>query len=224
MHRLHVSYRKRSQRDFVNTIYQTTELNTILSDNVLTIDTDFFAMIKVRRNRLRESFHLQTTFLRLKDRAVSSLEGKDIALFYRWYCLPKYALCAKYFTPWCHSRTDVKSCSSFLTSSEKILNALLTAFKARPWKQGLFVAAWWRRNNSLVLLYTYWLLSGGEYSVNHSISIDMHVLFSVTRSCHAFQMAFIGYLKQGGAGNSSFGKIYTFSWPPWAAAYVGHHW
>lgn len=218
MHRLHVSYRKHSQRDFVNTIYQTAELSTILSDNALTVDTDFFAMIKVRRNRLTESFHLQTTLLCLKDRAVSSLEGKGIALFYRWYCLPKYALCAKYFKPWCHSRTDVKSCSSFLTSSEKILNALPTAFKARPWKQGLFIAAWWRRNNFLVLLYRYWLLSGGEYSVNHRISIDMHVLFSVIGSCHAFQMAFIGYLKQWG------GNLHSFSWPPWAAACVGHHW
>lgn len=96
-----------------------------MNDKVLTADTDFSAMIKIRKNRLRESFHLQTTLMCLKARAVSSPESKSITSFFWLYYLHKYALCAQYFKLRCHSRTDVKSCSSFPPYSE-ILNTLLT--------------------------------------------------------------------------------------------------
>lgn len=82
-------------------------------------------MIKVRKNRVLESFHLQTTLPSFKDRAVSCPEGRSVASF-SWLRLLKCALSADFFKLKHHSRTNVKSCSSFHTSPEKILNTLLT--------------------------------------------------------------------------------------------------
>jgi len=108
------------------------ELNKILSHNILAVDTDFSAMIKVRKNRLIEGFHLQTTLLCLKDRAVSSPDAKSIALFL-WLCaLPKYALCAKYFKlmPFKDRCKTMQFLSSFFREDFKYVAN--TAFKFRP--------------------------------------------------------------------------------------------
>lgn len=123
--KLHFRYRKHRQRDFVDIIYQTIELNTILNDIVMTVDSDFFSVIKVRKTRILESSHLQTTLLSFKDRAVSCPEGRSMALF-SWLRLLKCALSADYFKLRYHSRANVKSCSSFQTSPEKVLNTSLT--------------------------------------------------------------------------------------------------